>query len=128
LLKVSSSSRTFSKFGAGWLTKLEFKLICENLEAKLLEETFNIRIQKLEILSELTFQIFLFNSKWVLGVYIIHDDKESLEDIKTTFNEIFSGNSGYLLMMNGKTKYWSFLSEMFLKDLDISGYKISGTI
>jgi len=118
LLKVSSSSRTFSKFGAGWLTKLEFKLICENLEAKLLEETFNIRIQKLEILSELTFQIFLFNSKWVLSVYIIHDE-ESLEDIQKSFSEIFSGNSGYLLLINGKTKYWSFLSEMFLKDLEL---------
>lgn len=118
MLKVSSSSRTFSKFGAGWLTKLEFKLICENLEAKLLEETFNIRIQKLEILSELTFQIFLFNSKWVLSVYIIHDE-ESLEDIQKSFSEIFSGNSGYLLLINGKTKYWSFLSEMFLKDLEL---------
>lgn len=119
MLKVSSSSKTFSKFGAGWLTKLEFKLICENLEAKLLEETFNIRIQKLEIISELTFQIFLFNGRWVLSVYVIHDEKETLENIQKSFSEIFSGNSGYLLMMNGKTKYWSFLSEMFLKDLSL---------
>ena len=115
MIKVFSKDIKYSKFGSGWLSKLEFKFFSEGLSAKLLEETFNIRIQNLEILSELTFQIFLFNGQWVLSIYTIHE--ESLEDIQKSFSEIFFGNSGYLLMLNGKTKYWSFLSEMFLKDI-----------
>lgn len=115
MIRVSSKNVNYSKFGSGWLSKLEFKFFSETLEAKLLEETFNLRIQNLEIVNELTFQIFLYNDQWVLSIYTIHE--ESLEDIQKAFSEIFSGNSGYLLMLNGKTKYWSFLSEMFLKDL-----------
>lgn len=57
--------------------------------------------------------------KNVIRISITHS-KETLKDIIETFSEIYSGNVSYILMISDSNNYYKFLSEIFIKYLDIS--------
>lgn len=55
----------------------------------------------------------------VIRISITHN-QESLEEIEEAISEICSGNGCFILMVSDTNNYYKFISETFIKYLDIS--------
>jgi hypothetical protein len=116
-MKFDSVDYNFSKFSGTVLSTIKLTFHSTPEVSRKFEERLEKLKEDFKITSELHFKIFLYDSCYILKISINHSSEEIPENAKNAIQDILSLDSIFFLLHHGSRNYYSFLCEMFLKDL-----------
>lgn len=116
MMKVLNIKYNIQKTYSSFRTSLD--IFVDNLDNNICEKIKESQ-EALQDYLESYISVSFVYSKNVIRISINHS-KETLEEIKEAISEICSGNGSFILMVSDSNNYYKFLSEIFIKYLDIS--------